>query len=302
MLAWKQQQITSSGNQTLATFSIGSGPSTLLLIHGGPGTSSLTLRDSHHRYATELGMRVVTWDQLGCGESLCDNDDSLWTIARFVQECVDVIEALQLTNIHLVGRSWGGIIAIEYALQHHPQLKSLVLGSTTCHAPLMQRGFERCKMALGMETYQMMAKREATGTADHPEYQAALTLLMYRHLCRMEQWPEALKSKPSVTAKRSMEKIFGKHLFNCNGELRTYDRSDRLPEITIPTLVMHGEFDYIPLDCALLAKSLLPQSELAVLNNCSHLAYYEDPEQYHRVLMDFLKRQLRLAISNGNAQ
>jgi len=173
---------------TLAGYSVGDSDQALVLIHGGPGAASETLQGPHLRYS-EMGLRVITWDQLGCGNSDSPDDDSLWTIERFTDEVKAVIDHFGLKKIHLLGRSWGGILAMEYALKYPEHLKSLILGNTSADGEIMQRGFERFKMNLGIETYQMMSRREAEDTTDHPEYKAAITLLMRRHMCRLEEWP-----------------------------------------------------------------------------------------------------------------
>ncbi len=290
MKSFTQEKIQ-LGEHELAAYSLGDSDQALVLIHGGPGAASETLQGPHERYA-EMGYRVITWDQLGCGNSDEPDDDSLWTIERFTDEVKAVTDHFGLKKIHMMGRSWGGILAIEYTLKYPEHLKTLILGNTSADGEIMQRGFERFKMNLGNQTYQMMSKREANGTKDNPEYKAAITLLMRRHLCRLEEWPVELTNSVSNAGKKAMDLIFGENLFHCTGAIRSYSRLSELHNIKVPTLIMTGEHDYVSIDCAIAMKAKIQQAELHVLKGCSHAPYYEDPEQYHAVLSGFLEQQL----------
>lgn len=262
---------------------------TLILIHGGPGATSRSLRETHHIYLEE-GYNILTWDQLGCGESAQPEDDSNWNLEYFVSELEEILSQYNVAQVHLLGRSWGGIIAQSFALKNPQKVKSLILGATTSSCPLMQKGFIKVKQALGLETYLMMERRQQEGSTEHPEYKAAVTLLMYRHLCRLEQWPEAMQQSLNACGKKAMSKIFGKFLFNCDGNIKDFDCSEALGSLNIPSLIMHGEHDYISLDCAELLKNSLAHSSLIILKNCSHMSFYEDPKAYSKALVSFLAK------------
>lgn len=168
-----KQQIKVHGHNVM-TFHAGEGDEGLLLLSGGPGCPSNFLQDSHARYAN-FGLKVVTWDQLGCGLSDRVTDKSLWQIPRFVEEVEAVRQFYGLKKVHLLGQSWGGVLGLEYCLAYPAFVKSFIITSSAFNIPLMQRGFERHKLALGQETIRMIARREAEGTTHHPEYQAAFT-------------------------------------------------------------------------------------------------------------------------------
>lgn len=268
------------------TYSMGSGHETLLLISGGPGCPCNFLRDTHHVYA-DLGYRVVTWDQLGCGESDRIDDASFWEIPRFVDEVEHVRQSLDLGIVNLMGQSWGGVLGLEYLLKHPHSVKTFTITGSAFNIPMMQRGFERHKAALGHETALMMAMREGNNTTDHPEYQAAYTLLAYRHICRLSTWPESLIASMNIS-NNMLGKVFGNYLFNCTGLLRNYDRTEDLKKVKQPCLIVHGKFDYIVSECATLSRDYLPNAELHILENCSHHTFLEDPENYHKILTSFL--------------
>lgn len=271
------------------TYSIGSGEDILLLVHGGPGNPCNYLRDSHAHFS-KFGYRVVTWDQLGCGESDKPNDPTLWTISRFVNELELIRTALNLKNIHLLGQSWGGVLGLEYCIKYQHNVKTFIAADTAFDLPRMQRGFERKKLALGEETYMMMAMREAEGTTDHPEYQSAVTLLMYRHMCRVEKWPDSVKYSIENVAHPVFDTMFGPYFFNCTGNIRDYNRINHLEKIKIPVLIVHGEHDYIIPEIACLARDYLPNAELVMMRECSHMPFYEKPEAYTKIIHDFLQR------------
>ena len=287
MNKFERKEVLYKGHKIM-TYTFGDGPETLLLVSGGPGCPCNFLRDTHENY-TKMGLRVVTWDQLGCGESDSIDDPSFWEIDRFVDEVEHVRTSLNLGNIHLLGQSWGGVLGLEYILRYPHAVKTFIITSSAFNIPMMQRGFERHKAALGHETTLMMAMREGNGTTNHPEYQAAYTLLAYRHICRFPEWPECLIASMKIS-KKMLSKIFGKYLFNCTGLLRNYDRTSDLHQISQPCLIIHGEYDYIVSECATLSRDYLPSAELQILKNCSHHTFLEDPQSYHKILGSFLSK------------
>ena len=276
----------------IMTYSIGKGSEVLLMLSGGPGCPCNFLRDTHLEYAKK-DFRVVTWDPLGCGESDHVDDDSLWEIERFVEEVEFVRDKLNLGKIHLLGTSWGGLLGLEYLFRYQNNVKDFIIISSTFNVPLVQRGFERYKLALGHETMKMMALREADGTTDHPEYQGAFNILAYRHICRLDEWPECLNKSLEIS-KPMLHKVFGKYLFNCTGIVRNYDRTNDLHKIKIPCLIIHGEHDYIITECATSMRDYLPNAELNILKNCSHTPFLEDPIKYHNILLKFLNSQKQI--------
>lgn len=272
----------------IMTFHAGEGDEGLLLLSGGPGCPSDFLQDSHVRYAKQ-GLKVVTWDQLGCGLSDQPTDKSLWQIPRFVEEVEAVRQFYGLKKVHLLGQSWGGVLGLEYCFAYPENVATFIITSSAFNIPVMQRGFERHRLALGHETVRMIARREASRTTDHPEYHAAFVLLAHRHICRCDVWPDSLKASLDI-ALPMLSAVFGNYLFNCTGLLRNYDRTNDLHNIKQPCLIIHGEYDYIIPECATLTHDYLPNSELHMMKDCSHATFFEDPENYHRILGDFLAK------------
>lgn len=277
------------GQHNIMTYSCGEGDNVLLLIHGGPGCPSNYLQDSHKHFSN-YGYRVVTWDQLGCGASDKPNDSSLWQLSRFVEEVEVVRHSLNLGRINVLGQSWGGVLGLEYCFQFPQNSVSFIAADTAFDLPRMQRGFERKKLALGEETFTMMALREAEGTTEHPEYQAAVTLLMHRHMCRTEKWPEAVSFSLDNIAEPVFSQMFGSYFFNCTGNIKNYNRLEDLHKLQAPTLIVHGEHDYIISELAYMARDHLSNAELSIFRGCSHMPFYENPDQYTQTVLNFLNR------------
>lgn len=287
MRTWERRALRVDGH-TVMTFSLGDGPRTLMLVHGGPGCPSLYLRDSHEALAS-AGWRLVTWDQLGCGESPCAPGAVAWSLERSVHEMEAVRLGLGLGRIDVLGQSWGEVLGLEYVLRHRANVGRLVAADTAFDLPRMQRGFEAKKLALGTETCTMMARHEAMGTTDHPEYQAAVTLLMHRHVCRRHPWPDALGWCMQHLGTDIFASMFGPYFFQCTGSIRDWNRMDALPDLHLPVLLVHGEHDYIVPELANMARDRLPQGQLAFFPGCSHMPFYEDPAGYVRAVSHFLK-------------
>lgn len=283
---WTRVRVRVDGYDVM-TFSLGQGPRTLLMVHGGPGCPSRYLRDSHEPLATD-GLRLVTWDQLGCGESERPQHPALWTLERAVQEMETVRRALELGPIDVLGQSWGGVLGLEYLLRFPDNIGRFVAADTAFDLPRMQRGFEEKKAALGAETCRMMARHEALGTVDHPEYQAAVTLLMYRHMCRMHPWPDALPWCLQNLGTEVFARMFGPYFFQCTGNIRDWNRMDDLWTVETPVLLVHGEHDYIIPEIASAARDRLPNGRLAYFEGCSHMPFFEAPEQYLASVGSFL--------------
>jgi proline iminopeptidase len=283
------------GRHKVVTYSFGpsdgtGGDEVVLLLNGGPGLPCDYLREAHS-FLADHGFRVVTFDQLGTGRSDRPTDKSLWTITRYVEEVETVRQVLGLGKVHLLGHSWGGWLAIEYALTHGDQLKSLILEDTVADMPHLVAELNRLRGALGSETVAMMLKHEARGTIDHPEYLAAITLLNYRHVHRLDVLPPPLKRSLDDWNMGPYMEIQGPNEFLYTGNLKDWNRVPDLRRIRVPVLITVGQHDELTPACALRMKQHLPQAELKVFANSSHMPFYEEPALYDAALLDFLGRQ-----------
>ncbi|MDF2995295.1 MAG: proline-specific peptidase [Xanthobacteraceae bacterium] len=291
---WQQRpaderiEIEVDGHRVVA-YSYGTGEEVLFLLNGGPGLPCDYLRDAHS-FLDQHGYRVVAFDQLGCGASDKPEDPALWSITRYVEETETVRRALGLGKVHLLGHSWGGWLAIEYALTYPEALKTLILEDTAADLPHLMQEMHRLRSALGAETVEMLLAREADGSYDHPEYQAAITLMNYRHVCRLNTWPAPLLASLNDWNMGPYMAMQGPNEFLYIGNLKDWNRVPDLPRITCPVLITVGKHDEITPACALRMKQQLAQAELTVFPNSSHMPFYEEPAAYDAVLLGFLAR------------
>ena len=271
------------------TYSFGSGDEVLFLVNGGPGLPCDYLRDGHSHLA-DKGWRVVTWDQLGTGRSERPDDTALWTIERYAREMEQVRTGLDLGRVHVLGQSWGGFLAIEHALTFPDGIKSLTLSNTVADVPHLLTEQNRLRTALGSETVNMMLRREAEGSTDHPEYAAALDILSWRHVHRLEALPAPFKRSMDNIEMAIYGHMWGASEFQCTGNLKDWNRLDDLARIEAPALIIVGEHDELTPSCSMRMHQHMPSSEIHVIANAAHMTSYEQPDTYFPILEGFLSR------------
>jgi proline-specific peptidase len=268
--------------------SVGRGGIPVLLLHGGPGAGHDYLEPLE---ALGADRQVVVYDQLGCGRSDRPDNPALWRIERFVTEVGQVRQALGLSQIHLLGHSWGGFLAIEYLLGQPTGVASVVLASTAASIPEVLAEIQKLKGQLPDAVRDVMDRYEATGDFANPEYQAAVMEFYKLFLCRLDPWPDCLmRSVANLDGNQVYLTMNGPNEFTVVGNLKDWERRDRIHEISLPTLVTVGGYDEVPLVCAQTLQKSIRGAELAVFDNSSHMAMLEETDSYVRRLADFLSR------------
>ena len=267
--------------------SVGSGGVPLLCLHGGPGFTHYYLQDLE-RLADRR--RVIFYDQLCCGRSDRPYDTSLWTVERFVEELAIVREALGLRELHLFGSSWGGMLAMQYVLDRRPPLRSLILCGSPASIP---RWIRECGELLARQpdaVQETIRSHEERGYTGCPEYQSAILGFYREHVCRLDPWPEGLERSFAEAGDQVYNHMNGPSEFTVVGTIRDWDVTERLQEISVPTLLVGGEHD----ECrpAHLADmhARIAGSRLATIDDASHLCFAEQPEAFTEVVNDFLAR------------
>ena len=285
---------TPSGEHRVWTKRTGNNPATkMLLLHGGPGATHeyLLAFDSHLPAA---GVEFYYYDQLGSGWSDQPDDPSLWTIERFVDEVEQVRRALGLTseNFVLYGQSWGGVLAIEYALAHQEHIKALVISNMMASIPAYN-AYARDVLipAQDQDTIAEVKALEAAGDTDNPRYDELLMREHYvKHVLRLpvEEWPEPVVRSFSRINKSIYVPLQGPSELGASGLLSDWDRVADLERIQVPTLVIGAAHD--TMDPAHLRDMAdrLPQGSYLHCPDGSHLAMYDDQETYMRGLVDWL--------------
>ena len=270
---------------------------TLIGLHGGPGVD--------HRYLTRLSelagpdLQVLLYDQLGSGQSDRPGDDSLWAVARFVDELETIRTRLNLGPVHIFGQSWGGILALQYALDNPDAVKSLVLSNTGASVPHVFAEMTRLRSELDPQTFAALVRHEAAQNYDSPEYEAAVNELYARHLRRatpfeLQRSLEELREQvlpllddlgPAYNA------MWGLHEFLCVGPLLDWDVTERLSEITVPSLILCGYYDEATIPVHRVLAAGIPDNEFVIFGNSSHLTILEkEGDAYLGVIRHFVER------------
>lgn len=259
----------------------------VLLLHGGPGATHDYLESLES--LAETGRRAVFYDQLGCGQSDLPDDPSLYTVELFVDEVGTVRRELGLDCIHLFGNSWGGMLAMEYALTQPDGLASLVLASSPSSMPQWVEETARLRSELPADVQETLARHEQAGTTDSQEYADACSVFYRRHVCRLEEWPDCVLRSFDFLERHGLvyRTMNGPSEFHVVGTLREWDVTDRLAEIRVPTLVVTGEHDEATPAINRRVSKAIPGARSEVLPGCSHMGHVEDPDGYVRLLDGF---------------
>lgn len=261
----------------------------LLILHGGPGANSNYLWSLE---ALSDDRPVILYDQLGSGKSDRPDDPALWKLERFVEELSQVCAWLDLKQYHLLGHSWGTILAIEYALQRPIGLSSLILSGPVASFPRYAQDANTLKGQMPNDMQVAIEQHEADGTMDAPEYQSAMNEWLKRHICRNQPILDNLLhgiGDPETGWNFVIYNLMqGPSEFTITGNLKDFDRTERLKEIEIPTLFTCGRYDECTPSATDWYHSLMPGSEMVVFENSAHMTHLEEPELYMQVVRKFL--------------
>jgi proline iminopeptidase len=266
----------------------------LLLLHGGPGATHeyLEVFDS---FLPKEGVEYYQYDQLGSGNSDAPKDDDLWTLPRFVSEVDQVRQAIGGTkdNFCLFGHSWGGILAIEYALAHPGEVKCLIISNMVASIPAYNDYADKVlKPQMEPASLKLVEQLEAEGKTDDPRYMGVLIPQFYeQHILRKPaaEWPDGLNRAFAKLNRPLYTLMQGPSEMGASGRLVNWDRFADLKQIQAPTLVISGKYDTMdPAYMAKMAKQL-PHGELAATNG-SHMAMYDDQQAYFAKLTAFLRK------------
>jgi proline iminopeptidase len=285
---------TPSGEFRVWTKRFGNNPDLqLLLLHGGPGASCEYL-EQFDSFLPAAGVEYYHYDQLGSFRSDQPDDPSLWEIDRFVDEVEQVRVALGLgrDSFVLYGQSWGGLLAMEYALAHQEHLKGLVLSNMMASIPAYNRYADEVIMpALDQEALAEIKRLEAAGETEDPAYEALLMEHHYvDHVCRLpvEQWPDPVVRGFAHINPAIYVPMQGPSELGASGKLEHWDRTADLHRIEVPTLVMGAEHDTMDPAHLRWMAAQLPRGTYHHCPDGSHLALVDDQETYMAGLLGFL--------------
>ena len=258
----------------------------VILLHGGPGFSSFYLKPFE-----DLGndRSVVRYDQLGGGKSDRTADTTLFTIDHFVRELDSLRVHLGCQQVHLLGHSWGTILAVEYYRAHPEHVASLTLSSPALSLPTWERNARRLVATLSDSAQRAIRTREAEGNFDAPDYQAALNefygLYVWRHPVEVDLDSTMTTFNPVIYGYMQ-----GPSEFTITGTLKGYDVTSELAMIRVPTLYTVGEFDEADTATVRQFAALTPGAEVVVLAGAAHITSWDARDENVRVVREFLRR------------
>ena len=261
----------------------------LLLLHGGPG-STHNYFEAFDQLAAETVRPIVMYDQLGCGESSLPSDPSWYRAETWLAELQTVRDYLGLDRMHLLGQSWGGMLAIMYLCDQRPQgIQSLILASTLSSAQLWAQEQHRLISYLSPVDQAAIATAEATGEFTGAAYVTANRHYMAQHVTGpVTVASPAYLQRPKISGSLAYQTAWGPNEYCPTGNLKAYDYTAALAQVTVPTLVTSGTND---LCTPLVAKTMvdqLPNAEWALFAHSRHMAFIDEPVAY----FDQLKRWL----------
>ncbi|MEN9655859.1 MAG: hypothetical protein RL311_791 [Bacteroidota bacterium] len=287
---------TSKGTFNVWTKRIGNNPKIkLLLLNGGPGATHEYF-ECFENFLPAEGIEIIYYDQLGCGNSDNPNDVALWDLGRYVEEVEQVRKALNLdsTNFYMLGHSWGGILAMEYALKYQNNMKGLIISNMMSSCP------EYGKYADDVLAKQMDPKVlaeinqiEAAKDFSNPRYMELLLPNFYeKHILRFpaKDWPEPVNRSFAKMNQSLYVTMQGPSEFGISGKLEKWDRKAELKNITIPTLVIGAKYDTMDPKHMEEMSKLVQNGTYLFCPKGSHMGFYDDQKVYFGGLIPFLKK------------
>lgn len=260
----------------------------LLLLHGGPGSA--------HNYfevldrLADTGRQIISYDQLGSGNSYVANRPDLWNRKVWTEELMALREHLHLDRVHILGQSWGGMLLIGYLIDHKPEgVVSAILSSTLSNSQLWGHEQHRLIRLMSAEDQQAIARAEQTGNYDSEEYAQANARFMKLHCAGAvtEASPECLRRKKQ-SGEESYIVAWGPNEYTPMGNLRDFDYTDRLHELRCPCLITSGTND---LCTPLVAKTMfdrIPNARWELFDGTRHMSFVEQNDKYSALLAEWM--------------
>jgi len=288
---------TPKGEFNVWTKRVGNNPKIkVLLLHGGPG-ATYELYECFDGYFPYEGIEYIYYDQLGSHRSDNPEDQSLWTIERFVDEVDQVREALGLNsdNFYLLGQSWGGMLAMEYALAHQEHLKGLIISNMMSSVPAYNKyAKEVLGPQLPPDVLKKIQEMEAKGDYKNPDYEGLLMKYFYtEHVLRMplDQWPDSVMRTLHHINEEIYTYMQGPSEFGIidSATLHNWDRSGDLPKISVPTLTVGAAHDTMDPKHMEWMAGQVQNGRYLHCPDGSHLSQYDDQKTYINGVVQFLK-------------
>jgi len=266
----------------------------VLFLHGGPGATHEYF-EAADSFFPGAGVEYYYYDQLGSTYSDQPDEPDLWEIPRFVEEVEQVRQALGLDggNFYLLGQSWGGALAIEYALKYQQHLKALVISNMMSSIPAYNAYAERVLMpAMDQDALAEIKRLEAAKAFDDPRYMELLVEHHYvNHVLRMppDEWPDPVNRAFAHINAAIYVPMQGPSELGASGVLLDWDRTADLAKIEVPTLVIGARHDTMDPDYMAMMAGQFPHGSYLYCANGSHMAIYDDQATWFGGVLDFIR-------------
>lgn len=266
----------------------------LLLLHGGPG-STHEYFECFESFLPQEQIEFIYYDQLGSAFSDQPKDKDLWRVDRFVEEVEQVRKGLGLdsTNFYLLGHSWGGILAMEYALKYQQNLKGLIISNMMASAPEYDAYADNVlAKQMDPDILKEVRNLEAKKQFTNPRYMEILMEHFYtKHILRrnLEDWPDPVNRGFARINQELYVTMQGPSEFGLSGRLEQWDRKADLKNIAVPTLVIGAQYDTMDPEHMQWMSTQVQNGSYLYCPDGSHLDMYDDQERYLAGLIRFLK-------------
>jgi L-proline amide hydrolase len=260
----------------------------LLVLHGGPGAT--------HQYLEPLAdlagscRRVIFYDQIGCGRSGRPTDPEFYSAELFVDELATIRRELCLDRVHLLGQSWGGMLAMQYAIDRPAGLASIVIADSPADMGQWVSEANRLRAELPPAVAAALDEHEAAGTTDDPAYLAAVEVFYRKHVCRLDPWPDPFaRTAAALTDDGFVYNVMnGPSEFHVVGKLKTWSILERLSAIVAPTLLLSGAYDEATPAIVGAITERIPHAQWILFEHSSHTPHLEEPAAFNAAVIGFL--------------
>jgi proline iminopeptidase len=269
----------------------------VLLLHGGPAMGHEYM-ECFESFFPKEGFEFYEYDQLGAPYSDQPNDSSLWTIPRYVDEVEQVRKAIgaDSTNFYVLGNSWGGILAMEYALKYQQNMKGMIVANMVASCPeYNQYAHDVLAKQMDPKVLQEITGIEARKDFSNPRYEELLMPHFYKqHICRLQEWPEpvarAFARLDNTNVSKQIYVIMqGPSEFGLSGRLLNWDIKNRLKEIRIPTLMVGARYDTMDPKAMEEQSKMVQNGQYLYCANGSHLSMWDDQKVFMGGVIKFIK-------------
>jgi proline iminopeptidase len=283
------RMIEIEGGYHVWTKKVGDSPVKVLLLHGGPGADH-TYFECFEDFLPANGIEFYYYDQLDSSNSDKPGDLELWTFERCRDEVEAVRKGLGLEQFYMLGHSYGGMLALEYALTYPQHLKGLIISNMAGSMRSFEKRILALRAALPKEVIANLEKYEKSGSYDAPEYQQTVFEKVYTtFLCRLNPWPEPVSRAMRNFNLKIYNYMQGPNEFTVTGAMKNWDRWADLPRIKTRTLVMGAKYDEMDPEDLRKMGDLMPNARAWISDRGSHFTMYDDQLPYFTELLTFLK-------------